>query len=274
MRANRPRSRGSARRRRCAGPGGAAPPSRPRRDRRGPRPRRGRACRSRTRARRIRRASAGRRPGIFASAPTIPATTARPPVTCSSAISSPVKLRGATKRTTSARSSASPADGIAQSAPASRRGRESARLGASASSASAQAGPETRITAIAARPAPEARAKMVSRRSGRRRVDHGGEESSSLRRGGGESGKVYSASQRAPRGRECEFRLGVARRREGRFSPSSCWKRSPTARACQGPSAASRRREAPPVTGPGGRKRLSKRSTARCVAAGRASRRG
>ena len=92
---------------------------------------------------------------------TIAAMTARPPVTLNSAMSSPVKLRGARKRMISARSSGSPRDGIAQ------RPQDGAAVGklapgASAASAAAQRGPDRRMTAIAARPAPEAGAKIVS----------------------------------------------------------------------------------------------------------------
>ena len=107
--------------------------------------------------------SASLSPGTLPRAEIIPARTARPPERCSSAICSPVKLRGAQNRKTRARSSASRVCG-------SRKVRKVATRSGNISptpmacKAAATAGPEMRTMAIAARPAPEASANMVSRR--------------------------------------------------------------------------------------------------------------
>ncbi len=68
------------------------------------------------------------------------AGTARPPVTCSSTTSSPVKLRGAAKRVTSARSSGAPETGSFKVRRTAVRSGKAAP-GASAASAAAQSGP-------------------------------------------------------------------------------------------------------------------------------------
>ena len=105
--------------------------------------------------------SARRSPGMAASAFATAAVTARPPVTLTSAISSPVKLRGALNRVTRARSSGSAEPGRRKVIRTARRSGNSPP-GASASSAAEQPGPEMRSTAIAARPTPDAGAKIVS----------------------------------------------------------------------------------------------------------------
>ena len=105
-------------------------------------------------------ASAGRRPGSAASASSAAAITARPPCRCSSAMSSPVKLRGPGSHSTRPRSMAAPERGSLSRAKAARR--SGGRGPASASSAAPASGPETRTTATPARPGALESAKIVS----------------------------------------------------------------------------------------------------------------
>ena len=88
-----------------------------------------------------------------------PAITARPPCTCSSAMSSPVSLFGAGNHSTSPPSSTSPDCGSRTARSMATRG--PGRPPAMRSSTSPAFGPEMRITATPARPWPLDNAKMV-----------------------------------------------------------------------------------------------------------------
>ena len=93
------------------------------------------------------------------SASSVAAMTARPPCSCSSAMSSPVSLCGPGNQSASAWSMASCVCGSRMRASAAWRGAGS--LPMSAASAAPARGPEMRTTAIAAGGRPEERAKMV-----------------------------------------------------------------------------------------------------------------
>ena len=149
-----------ARRRLGPVPGGAGLRFRLRRDRRGLRPRRGRACRSRRRDGRIRRALRG---GIPRSRPAPieqRRSTARLPWTWNSATSSPVSLDGASNQSTTA-----PIERFAgrrmPDSPEGRRARLRWPRLHHPVSASRAAGPDTRMTATPARPGALESAKIV-----------------------------------------------------------------------------------------------------------------
>jgi len=92
-----------------------------------------------------------------------PVRTARPPVRCNSAICSPVKLRGPQNRKTIARSRASSVCGSRRIRRVATRSRNTSPTPKPCNAATT-AGPDMRITDIAARPAPELTANMVSHR--------------------------------------------------------------------------------------------------------------
>src|SRR5262245_11254706 len=106
-------------------------------------------------------ASAGRSPGNFPSAASSAAITARPPCTCSSAMSSPVSLLGAGNHSARPSSMTSVLAGSRTRTRLARR--DAGTRPISCSSAKPARGPDTRITAIAARGRPEARARRVPR---------------------------------------------------------------------------------------------------------------
>src|SRR5262252_4035594 len=105
-------------------------------------------------------ASAGRQPGTRASAASTAAITALPPCSCSSAVSSPVSLRGAGNHSASPSSIISPLAGSCRRASAAWRG--GGIFPINACRAAPACGPDTRTTAIAAGGRPDDSAKMVS----------------------------------------------------------------------------------------------------------------
>src|SRR5690606_2053819 len=98
-----------------------------------------------------------RRPRLNAA--TGPETTAGPPWTWNSAVSSPVKLAGAGNHSTRPRSTSEPSDGSRNGRRVATRG--SRRPPASRAVSAPAAGPDRRTTATPARPRPEAWAKIV-----------------------------------------------------------------------------------------------------------------
>ena len=157
-----PRILASARRRRCSAPAAVAPRFPPRPGRRGPPLRTGPSCRSETRARRIRQAPPTEVPAGPEGRAPAPPGAARPPVTCSSTTSSPVKLRGAAKRGDEGPIERLARDRVLQGPRGPRSDRERPLRAQAPREPPCRTGPEIRNTATAAFPTPLACAKIVS----------------------------------------------------------------------------------------------------------------